>query len=77
MLRNDNPPKFTRSDYSETILETQAIGSSVAKVRAEDADQKAPHNVVVYELEHAFFGINVDDGTISVKRSLLGDGTEE
>ena len=77
MLRNENEPKFSRSDYQQTILETLAIGSPVVKVRAEDADQKAPHNVVTYELDHTFFGINQNDGTISVKRSLLGDGSEE
>lgn len=77
VLRNQNAPKFSRTDYAKTILETHAIGQSVMRVKAEDADKKAPQNIVMYELDHPFFSIKVDDGTITVKRSLLGDGADE
>ena len=40
------------------------------------ASLQPPHNIVEYELDHQYFGIRAEDGIISLKRSLLGDGTE-
>ncbi len=76
MERNEFPPEFINNNYEETILETLPIGSAIIRVTADDRDQKPPHNVVTYELDHPYFSINTETGDISLKRSLLGDGTE-
>ena len=76
MLRNLEAPVFDNGTFAATILETQPIGRSIMRIRAQDRDQKAPHNQVTYELENAYFTIN-SQGTISLKRSLLEDGTRE
>ncbi len=38
---------------------------------------QAPHNVVTYQLEDTYFTINSRDGVISLKRSLLSDGSSQ
>ena len=77
MLRNLETPVFNpNATYSATVLETQPIARSILRVRATDADAKPPHNRVSYELSNEYFTID-DQGTISLKRSLLEDGTEE
>lgn len=76
MLRNLRTPTFGNGTFQATILETQAIGRPILRVRARDADRKPPHNRVTYELQNEYFTID-DEGRISLKRSLLEDGTEE
>ncbi len=76
MLRNLFPPEFGNGTYAATILETQAIGEPILRVEAQDRDQKPPHNRVTYVLQNPYFTVN-DEGRISLKRSLLEDGTEE
>lgn len=34
--RNEQGPRFDRTDYSETLLETIPLGTTVVTVRAED-----------------------------------------
>ncbi len=48
----------------------------ILRVRATDSDQKAPHNQVTYELNNDYFTVN-KEGVVSLKKSLLEDGTEE
>ena len=76
MLRNLEAPVFNNGTYAATVLETQPIGQSIIRVQASDRDQKPPHNRVGYELENPHFTVD-QQGTISLKRSLLQDGAEE
>ncbi len=45
---NDNPPKFTKSEYSVTIPEDHSIGSLVLQVSATDADESPQ---LLYEMD--------------------------
>ena len=38
VIRNQNPPIFRNEPYQVTISDTQAIGSSIIRITAEDAD---------------------------------------
>ena len=74
VLRNLNAPRFDNQAYKGEILEVHGIGQSVLQVRATDGDDKQPHNQVTYELDHPYFAIN-KDGIVTLKSSLLGDGS--
>ncbi len=41
--RNNFAPRFDRSDYRETILETQALGVPITVVTAQDQDEKVQY----------------------------------
>ncbi|WAR19296.1 CAD99-like protein, partial [Mya arenaria] len=45
------PRVFNPGQYSETILDTQAVGFPILYITAMDADTTSPHNVVRYDLK--------------------------
>ncbi|KAJ8316548.1 hypothetical protein KUTeg_005899, partial [Tegillarca granosa] len=55
--RNLFTPSFTNLTYETTILETQAIGTTVIRLLATDQDSNRPHNVTSF----AMFSAQVSD----------------
>ena len=61
VTRNLFTPRWDSLDYSDTVLETLAVGASVLQVRAFDDDTRvsarlsSPHASAVYS-RHAFYG---------------------
>ncbi|KAL8559117.1 hypothetical protein ACOMHN_046165 [Nucella lapillus] len=77
VTRNQNDPIFISTPYALTIPESQAVGSSVFKVTATDADSTAPLNVVSLraigdDQATVYFSLT-NDGVISVNSNLLLD----
>ncbi|WAQ95445.1 FAT4-like protein [Mya arenaria] len=73
--RNLFPPVFNPSQYSATILDTQAVGFPILYITATDADTTSPHNVVRYDLRGDTDTIDlfmVDDvsGALMLRRSV-------
>ncbi|XP_072547580.1 protocadherin Fat 4 [Salminus brasiliensis] len=63
---NDNPPVFTSSEYTASILENSAIGSSVIQIRATDKDSGS-HAHITYSLLSGpaeLFSLDSRNGTI-------------
>ncbi|XP_051751356.1 protocadherin Fat 4-like isoform X3 [Ctenopharyngodon idella] len=69
---NDNPPIFESKSYNTTVSEATAVGSSVLKVTAEDADIYPVNNNIIYSiLPPAPDEFEVrDDGNIRLKQRL-------
>lgn len=81
VLRNLFQPKFEPQRIDRDILETQALGVAIANCNATDADTKAPHNEVRYEIRGSekatqFFLINEMTGEVYIKRPLSEDTPE-
>ncbi|XP_051751385.1 protein dachsous-like isoform X6 [Ctenopharyngodon idella] len=69
---NDNPPIFESKSYNTTVSEATAVGSSVLKVTAEDADIYPENNNIIYSiLPPAPDEFEVrDDGNIRLRQRL-------
>ncbi|XP_055586421.1 cadherin-23 [Uranotaenia lowii] len=66
---NDHAPQFFKSEYSRTVPENLASGTSVLEVKAVDNDGSSPNNFVVYRILSGAsdkFVISPDTGLISV-----------
>ena len=73
--RNLFAPVFLAPSYTNTILETQAVGSAVVRVEARDQDTTSPNNDVRYSLigdnvDEFYFAIDDISGVVTIKRSL-------
>ena len=69
---NDNAPKFELPDYqAHNIDEDIAIGTSILKVKASDADSGSNADIA-YSVSDDHFAVN-SDGLISNNRRLGGD----
>ncbi|XP_047209286.1 protocadherin gamma-A11-like [Girardinichthys multiradiatus] len=72
---NDNPPIFTQSSYTASVLENVLTGAVITKVSAEDADQGYNGNVT-YSFTHQQdesvcpFEINPNSGEIKLTGEL-------
>ena len=67
--KNDNPPVFSRLQYSLTIPEDTPGLTPVLQVAATDGDGSSPNNQVVYRIQAGAkdkFVINTETGMISV-----------
>ena len=67
--KNDNPPVFSRLQYSVTIPEDTPGLTPVLQVAATDGDGSSPNNQVVYRIQAGAkdkFVINPETGMISV-----------
>ena len=47
---NDNAPVFAASTYTETVDETYAVGTEIARVSATDADGSDEYSTVIYSI---------------------------
>jgi hypothetical protein len=74
MKRNENKPRFEKSDYLETILEIEAIGSSITQVKANDRDGDDVEYIMVaspsYSDSMSFFYTNPDTGVVTLSQPL-------
>uniref|UniRef100_A0A4W5Q735 Si:dkey-1m11.6 n=1 Tax=Hucho hucho TaxID=62062 RepID=A0A4W5Q735_9TELE len=65
---NDNPPVFTSSQYTASVLENSAVGTPVLQVRATDADSSA-NAYITYSLmasgHSGQFAIDSRNGTVT------------
>ena len=69
--QNDNPPLFTKMEYSVTIPEDPLGLTPVLQVRATDRDGSSPNNQIVYRIQSGAkdkFVINTETGMISVSQ---------
>ncbi|CAK6442579.1 unnamed protein product [Pipistrellus nathusii] len=72
---NDNPPVFAQRAYAATLSEAAVVGTSVARVRATDADSE-PNRGVSYHLSgnhsqsHGHFHVDSGTGVVSLIRAL-------
>ncbi|XP_051871067.1 protocadherin Fat 1-like isoform X1 [Pristis pectinata] len=71
---NDNPPVFTKTVYSATISEASAIGTSVVRVSATDADS-GRNQVISYQFAAVtngseYFHIDTSNGLVTTTRKL-------
>ncbi len=76
---NDHSPLFDSVRYVAKVAENAPAGSSVARVRATDADDGL-NAVVVYSLldDHdGKFAIDEDDGTVTTRSALDREQAEE
>ncbi|KAM4621325.1 protocadherin beta-15-like [Polymixia lowei] len=71
---NDNPPTFTRSEYTANVWENQPIGTFVMKVKAED-DDDGSNAKMLYSVSKvaspemaAFLSINSETGELFTTR---------
>ncbi|KAH3873303.1 hypothetical protein DPMN_036535 [Dreissena polymorpha] len=73
--RNLNAPVFTQNAYQSTILETQAPGTSVLTVRANDLDIVSPNNVVRYFIAESNTRFDIDEttGVIYIRQNLYDE----
>lgn len=71
---NDNPPTFTQSEYNANILENQAVGTFVMKVKAEDTDDGSNAKLLYQILRDtnseasSFLTINSETGELFTSR---------
>ena len=75
MDENDNAPNFTQANYSVTVVEIEAVGTSIQTVTAVDKDA-GQNSEVTYSLLNdtdppGLFAINIISGEIYVNSSLL------
>ena len=81
VTRNVNAPKFSNSNYENTVNENIDVGLSILKVSATDADQ----DTITFEIpptdeqtqRHAiqYFFVTPDTGQVHLKESLMNDDT--
>lgn len=73
---NDNPPAFSRADYSVTLSEGAAAGTEILHLSATDPDS-APNGEVQYSIssgdETGLFQMDTWTGALRLKRSLGGE----
>ncbi|KAI7810617.1 putative protocadherin Fat 3-like [Triplophysa rosa] len=68
---NDNAPIFQSKTYSAMVSETQAAGSYVLRVQAEDADVSPSNNILTYSIPSAPDEFELgNDGNIRLKKHL-------
>lgn len=80
--RNLNAPRFTRGEWTVNIMETQPLTEPVVTVQARDADDKAPHNAIRYEIESNSqyrdrFTLDPVTGQLFLRRTLVGETTNQ
>ena len=67
---NEFVPRFTKSTYTDVILEDTAIGTSILTVSADDSDS-GDDGLVVYSMpDHSYFYLNSKSGEIRLKNAL-------
>ncbi|XP_056103176.1 protocadherin Fat 1-like isoform X1 [Rhinichthys klamathensis goyatoka] len=70
---NDNSPQFTTSKYQGKVFGNQTTGMQVVKVEATDLDE-GPNGEISYSVEFGnedgFFGINENDGAITLVKII-------
>ncbi|KAL5017401.1 hypothetical protein ScPMuIL_006990 [Solemya velum] len=74
---NDNPPKFTKSEYFASIIETIPENTQVLQVYAKDADHGQNANIYFFKEPNSgddndFFSVSQRSGHISTGKSVLG-----
>ena len=71
---NDNPPIFSMSSYSQHLLSSTPLGTSISLVEASDADS-TPNSIITFSLapssESQFIAIENTTGSLLIIRSLL------
>lgn len=68
---NDNAPSFGNTQYSVTIPESSAPGTSVVQVEAEDRDSGSNAAIVYSISDHAgIFGIGSETGIITLEQEV-------
>ncbi|KAL3878034.1 hypothetical protein ACJMK2_035670, partial [Sinanodonta woodiana] len=80
--RNFFRPEWVQSNYVASIGVTQTVGVTFITVRANDADNTAPHNTVNYRIltssnnGTSYFKLDKETGAISVSQPLTMDTTK-
>ena len=77
---NDNPPYFSRPEYTAMIPENSLGGFSVVSVSASDNDQTKPNNEFLYRIDSGAgdkFRINFQTGEITVENGARIDREEK
>ncbi|XP_055954920.1 protocadherin Fat 4-like [Patella vulgata] len=73
VLRNENPPVFVGTPYSDNINEKLPVGTSFFNIRATDADGDRISYYATGDADAMnFFNVNSDTGAISVSKPLEG-----
>lgn len=68
---NDNAPSFVNAQYSATIPESSAPGSSILQVKAEDRDSGS-NAAIVYSISDlgGMFGIGPETGVVTLEQEV-------
>ncbi|XP_021344356.1 cadherin-99C-like, partial [Mizuhopecten yessoensis] len=79
--RNLFNPTVTQASITQRIPSTQDLGVPIVTVPAQDLDSQPPNNVIRYNMTATaavleFFDIDVESGSIYVKKSLVLDTAE-
>lgn len=77
---NDNSPKFSTSQYNFTVRENSAIGTSIGRVSASDADGTTTNNRITYYLldqSNDVFNIDRNTGVIDLAGNVDREKREE
>jgi hypothetical protein len=78
VIRNANPPIFTRDSYQDVIQDTLAVGSSILQVTANDRDNDAIRYTVIDGTEASeFFFLNPSTGVISLSKYMYNIGEDQ
>lgn len=82
VVRDQDPPVFTRTPYRVSILENRNVGERIYQVTAIDPDLRGS---IVYEVSADFltgnyiaayyFSVDSDDGEVRVRNTLRTDST--
>ena len=80
--RNLYSPRFTQSEWVEEIMETHPLTQPILTVRAEDQDDRAPHNTIRYEIEENSqygdrFLLDPITGQLFLRRTLVGETSNQ
>lgn len=67
---NDNTPSFTSTPYTKSILENQAVGSSIFQVSGQDNDHGNDGSFYFSMANHAKFALDSESGIISLKAAV-------
>lgn len=77
VIRNENPPVFTRDQYSQVIQDTSPVGSSIVQVTANDLDGDVVRYSVIDGAEDMdFFYLNPSTGLFTLSRYIYQVGQD-
>ena len=75
VMRNQHPPRFSKSQYTKQIKRTQKVNEVLLSVKANDDDDKQPYNQITYSIigddnAASLFSVGTKSGQISLKNSI-------